>query len=483
MQLTNYGFIDTWREVAVRESGRHRSLERMSSGRRLNHPQDDAGALSMLARARMEARRDELHRSNLQNFVSYLDVQRGALHDVRRMYTRMSILAERALDVGITSTERSYYNQEFVSLQEELGNLIESDFNGQRLFGGRNADFTEGLQDRNDFTPTDMPKMESIDVGTTSGTLTLEISPGGAEDQFWVFQGELPDNLQKYFQPSGVDNRKLTQELYDLFGTQGIFTTGPWQTYKSSGHEYYDKFDISFAPNCGTNVVLTPHALNQVGGTGGGSTNTSAQNYGGGETSFASNNKYYGNDLWGYLQDVSDTSYAGSSSGPLLRTAEAPGDSTVLTVVAINYSNKWTYEVKAAFEPTLSYNDIEIPVDGSGATNTYPAVSFSRVDCTDISTVPRAQSALKFLGDELENLTGQLAANAASRNRYVGDIDRMELRAVAQEYGIGALDDLDYATESIRLNRHVSQLHLATDMMARVARFSEVLTPLVTQSF
>ena len=62
------------------------------------------------------------------------------------------------------------------------------------MFGGRNVNFTEGLQDRNSGDAT--PIVTTQEVYATSGEITVKLAPGGAADQIWIFQGELSDEAK-----------------------------------------------------------------------------------------------------------------------------------------------------------------------------------------------------------------------------------------------------------------------------------------------
>ena len=105
---------------------------------------------------------------------------------------------------------------------------------------------------------------------TTSGTLTIKLAPGPADDQVWVLKGDLdPAIFDKFFTPSNskTRNANLIQELEKIWTKQGLFTTGSWQTTGNSqiigsdGDFRYDTFQIKFS-DCDTDVDFTPHPDN-----------------------------------------------------------------------------------------------------------------------------------------------------------------------------------------------------------------------------
>ena len=64
-------------------------------------------------------------------------------------------------------------NKEFQELSEELDGILNRKVNGQLLFGGKSADFTDGLLDENSTGAT--PQKISIDVGTTKGKMITNL--------------------------------------------------------------------------------------------------------------------------------------------------------------------------------------------------------------------------------------------------------------------------------------------------------------------
>ena len=221
----------------------------------------DAGGLSAGSAINSENHSKMSSKINLQNFLSFIKGQESVLLQVDDMYQRMEQLAFSSLDVTKSeagangSADKDLLNKEFQEISDTLIDMLDQEFNGRRLFGGVRSDFTDGLQDRNDFTPTNLPQFITKDVMATSGKITVGLSPGAAEDQIWVFQGEIPDEIAGYLVAPGSGNSDtagLTDKLYEYFDGskdkdfQGIFTTGRWQTVGNSRAERFDTFTIDF---------------------------------------------------------------------------------------------------------------------------------------------------------------------------------------------------------------------------------------------
>jgi flagellin len=73
--------------------------------------------------------------ANIQNALSFAEVQDGALQTSATIVNRMSELRSMSLDVIKSSADVANYNVEFVALQEQLHSLASEKFNGVSLFG------------------------------------------------------------------------------------------------------------------------------------------------------------------------------------------------------------------------------------------------------------------------------------------------------------------------------------------------------------
>jgi flagellin len=111
-----------------------RSLNRLSSGSRINSSFDDAGGLAVSMKLSAAIRRTEATQANVNNSISLLETQDGVLKTAEKVLSRMSELLQLATDVTKTSSDTALYQTEYESLQEQLGLMLTEDFNGVSLF-------------------------------------------------------------------------------------------------------------------------------------------------------------------------------------------------------------------------------------------------------------------------------------------------------------------------------------------------------------
>ena len=110
------------------------SLERLSSGKRINGSGDDAGGMAVAYKLESQSSRTSAMIQNTQNGLSFLQVQDGAMETVGKVVNRMAELRVMADDVTKNSSDIENYSKEFIELQIQLKQMKEQKFNGISLF-------------------------------------------------------------------------------------------------------------------------------------------------------------------------------------------------------------------------------------------------------------------------------------------------------------------------------------------------------------
>jgi flagellin len=105
-------------------------------------------------------RRTEATQSNINNTLSMLQTQDGALKSAEKVLTRMSELIQLSGDVTKSTNDRALYQTEYQSLQNQMGDLIDEQFNGVNMFTAGGVDST---------------------IDTSGNTLTVVLSQDGGQ--------------------------------------------------------------------------------------------------------------------------------------------------------------------------------------------------------------------------------------------------------------------------------------------------------------
>ena len=123
----------------------HESLVRLSSGKRINKPADDSGGLAVSMKLQSSVNRLNAAERNMQNAISFIEVQDGILEAAGRIVDRMIELKGMSQDMMKNSFDNSTYNNEFRDLQMQLFDMTQQTFNGVSLFAQYNSEGGNGV--------------------------------------------------------------------------------------------------------------------------------------------------------------------------------------------------------------------------------------------------------------------------------------------------------------------------------------------------
>ena len=113
------------------------SLERLSSGLKINHAKDNPAGLAMAKRMNAQIEGLNVANQNASDGVSVISIADGALTEVSDMLQRMNELAVKAANGTMTEEDDAVVQAEIAQLKEEITRVSETtEFNGQKLLNG-----------------------------------------------------------------------------------------------------------------------------------------------------------------------------------------------------------------------------------------------------------------------------------------------------------------------------------------------------------
>jgi len=113
------------------------SLERLSSGQRINRAGDDAAGLAISEKMRAQITSIDTATRNAMDGISMVQTAEGSLNEVHSMLNRMTELATRSANGIFTETERGALDAEFQQLKSEIDRVSQgTNFNGRNLLDG-----------------------------------------------------------------------------------------------------------------------------------------------------------------------------------------------------------------------------------------------------------------------------------------------------------------------------------------------------------
>ena len=148
---TNTASLNAQRNLRGSKLGLDKSLERLSSGYRINRAGDDAAGLAISENLKAQIRGLKQASRNAQDGISLIQVAEGSLNEISSILIRLRELAVQAASDTIGPVERQFLNVEYDQLVSEVDRIADgTEFNGTLLLSGTGSilDFQVGT--RND---------------------------------------------------------------------------------------------------------------------------------------------------------------------------------------------------------------------------------------------------------------------------------------------------------------------------------------------
>jgi flagellin len=131
---TNIASLNLQKSLSTSQAQLNKAMERLSSGLRINKASDDAAGLAIATTLDSSIRGMQVAVRNLNDAVSFSQVQESALGSQTELLQRMRELAVQAKNGSLSGDDRDNLNTEFLSLNEEVASLGGKAFNGVDLF-------------------------------------------------------------------------------------------------------------------------------------------------------------------------------------------------------------------------------------------------------------------------------------------------------------------------------------------------------------
>ena len=212
------------------------SMEKLSSGLKINKAADNATGLAISEKMRSQIRGLDQASQNTQDGISVVQTAEGAIEEVGNIVQRMRELAVQGANETNTGSDRAKISEELTQLHEEIDRIAEStQFNGKDLLNGTNTVRTE--VEYNVAKPT---------AGNASGD---KISKIEVQDGF-DFDG-LPTDLKVKVNNGQITSQSITDAGY------GIAATGLGTTAGNNATQILDGAVITISDSNGKSIKFT----------------------------------------------------------------------------------------------------------------------------------------------------------------------------------------------------------------------------------
>jgi len=171
---TNVQSLIAQRQLGMSGAAQKDSLERMSSGSRINKAADDAAGLAISENMRGQIRSLQQDSRNAQDGVSMIQTAEGGMNEVGNILIRFRELSIQAASDTIGDTERGFIDKEVQALKEEMNRIANAtEFNGHKLLDGSGENYEFQVGTHND-PASDRIVFNAQNLTTTTSSLGVD---------------------------------------------------------------------------------------------------------------------------------------------------------------------------------------------------------------------------------------------------------------------------------------------------------------------
>jgi len=202
---SNFAASYAARQLEINDDNLRNSLNKLSSGKRIVRPNDDAGGMAVQLKMKAAVNRGFAAKNNIQNAISLLQTQDGVLQTATSVIDRIAELKAMTNDPTKNSGDLQNYNEEYQVLRQQLLDLQSEAFNGINMFTGTHG-LTDGTtsgvfqvftteQGNSTNAPSVTIKSVNLASGATAGALvTTSVSAGFSGNVASTTSGGIADS-------------------------------------------------------------------------------------------------------------------------------------------------------------------------------------------------------------------------------------------------------------------------------------------------
>lgn len=179
----NINALNAWRSMSQTQYSMSKTLEKLSSGLRINRAGDDAAGLAISEKMRGQIRGLNMAVKNAQDAISLIQTAEGALTEVHSILQRMRELAVQAASDTNTNVDRHQIQAELDQLREEIDRIARTtEFNTKKLLDGKIENFRYKPDAKVVTAGNINVELAAVSSAATEGTYVIEVGQlDGAE--------------------------------------------------------------------------------------------------------------------------------------------------------------------------------------------------------------------------------------------------------------------------------------------------------------
>jgi flagellin-like hook-associated protein FlgL len=413
----NIAALNAYRNLSVTDGQMSKSLEKLSSGFRINRAADDAAGLAISEGLRSQIGGLKVAVRNTQDGISVVQTAEGALTETHSILQRMRDLSVQASNSGgLNDDAKKNVQSEIVQLKSELDRIANTTtFNGKKLLDGS---FKENFQ-----VGANAGETIAVNIGTAMGSAGLKVD--------------------------GVDVTGSGDYGFDVTGTGGA-----------------GKVTLSTAADDATAGILTIEAANSEDWTATGTkadfaTLSGTISFGG--KSFDLSSVAY--------DDTADTDASGTVDGADLLAQLNTAAKSALGLSTDPFTENGGNLEFSVTEAVAGYTEAAGDAIDDGATNT-TADQLAKATPT-FTAASGASAAISAIDDAIKSVSTQRADLGAIQNRFDHTINNLNVAVENLTASESRIRDADMAQEMVQFTRNQILSQAGTAMLAQANQASQ----------
>ena len=456
---TNIMSLNSQRNLNRSQNALQTSLQRLSSGLRINSAKDDAAGLAISERFTAQIRGLNQAVRNANDGISLSQTAEGALSEAGNILQRIRELAVQSANATNSASDRQALNAEVGQLVAELDRIAtNTEFNGQKLldgtFGsaifqvGANANQTIGTTTGNfrtsqygDYRVSGAASSGAATARIGGETVTVNGSLGSRD--FTIAAGEsakgVAESINAFVNDTGVRAFAKT-ELEVSFDAAGAYIIDVTSDNETAETIAFTLGDPTSADGLSAAVTAFNDASSKTGVTARLNEDSTAI--------ILTNST--GNNIT--MMDKATPNAGNVTVGGAVLTADGAVDTAVIT-------GQVTFDSDRSFSVSGTA--------GQSLTNSIEASDLMSVAQLDVSTVDDANEALAIVDAALNIVNGQRAKFGAIQSRFESTIANLSTNAENLTAARSRIRDTDFAQETAELTRAQILQQAGTAMLAQ----------------
>lgn len=261
----NMSALNTHRQLTINNTNNSKSLEKLSSGLRINRAGDDAAGLAISEKMRGQIRGLDQAQRNAQDSISLIQTAEGALNETHSILQRMRELAVQAANDTNSTTDREEIQKEINQLTDEIDRIANTtEFNTQKLLDGSKKGLVAAADAKAELELNTKAKITGVTVNSeasVSGTIIITrtdaTSTGFDPDDFSIGN---PGNLSTTLGGASsltIGDANVTIQGDDLSKLAvGESITISVKAAVAANDNVKDAFSMQIGANSGQNILV-----------------------------------------------------------------------------------------------------------------------------------------------------------------------------------------------------------------------------------